>query len=128
MSQLPAEVQKPLVDLLQALQATDNTTRSKAEEQLSNEWFVEHADWLLVGLAEQIQSAQETQVGLSMPYHHIRQVCADSRTDSVVCGSAIQTASLQDQETGRPDQGMLPCPDPNHSGYHKRKAPPESCQ
>jgi importin-5 len=66
MSQLPAEAQKPLVDLLQALQATDNTVRSKAEEQLNNEWFIDHADWLLVGLAEQIQSAQETQVWLSV--------------------------------------------------------------
>ncbi|RMD40209.1 hypothetical protein DV735_g4926, partial [Chaetothyriales sp. CBS 134920] len=61
MSLLSAEAQAALTQLLQALQSTDNLVRSQAEDNLNNVWFAERADWLLVGLAEQIQSAPETQ-------------------------------------------------------------------
>ncbi|RMZ75758.1 hypothetical protein DV737_g5144, partial [Chaetothyriales sp. CBS 132003] len=55
------EAQAALQQLLQALQSTDNIVRSQAEDNLNNVWFAERVDWLLVGLAEQIQSAPETQ-------------------------------------------------------------------
>ena len=62
MSLLPAEVQGALQQLLQALSSTDNTIRSQAEDQLNNDWTANRADVLLMGLAEQIQNAQDTQV------------------------------------------------------------------
>ena len=62
MSVLPAEVQGALQQLLQALSSTDNSVRSQAEEQLNNDWTANRADVLLMGLAEQIQGAQDTQV------------------------------------------------------------------
>ena len=62
MSLLPAEVQGALQQLLQALSSTDNTVRSQAEDQLNNDWTANRADVLLMGLAEQIQNAQDTQV------------------------------------------------------------------
>lgn len=64
MSLLPADVQGALVQLLQALQSTDNTTRSQAEESLNNDWYQNRPDVLLMGLAEQIQSGHDTQVRL----------------------------------------------------------------
>ena len=65
MSLLPAEVQGALQLLLQALSSTDNAIRSQAEDQLNNDWTANRADVFLVGLAEQIQAAQDTQV---VPY------------------------------------------------------------
>jgi importin-5 len=62
MSLLPAEAQGVLAQLLQALQSTDNNIRNQAEDQLSNEWVANRPDMLLMGLAEQIQSAQDSQV------------------------------------------------------------------
>ena len=63
MSQLPADAQGALQQLLQALQATDNTVRSQAEDQLNNDWLNAHPDWLLFGLAEQAQASTDAQVG-----------------------------------------------------------------
>ncbi|KAG6004336.1 hypothetical protein E4U21_001149 [Claviceps maximensis] len=57
MSLLSAEVHAELTQLLQALQSADNTTRSQAEEHLQNNWTGNRPEVLLVGLAEQIQSA-----------------------------------------------------------------------
>lgn len=62
MSVLPAEVHGALQQLLQALSSTDNVIRSQAEDQLNNDWTANRSDMLLMGLAEQIQSASETQV------------------------------------------------------------------
>ena len=62
MSLLPAEVQGALQQLLHALSSTDNTIRSQAEDQLNNDWTANRADVLLMGLAEQIQAAPDTQV------------------------------------------------------------------
>ena len=66
MSVLPAEVQAALQQLLQALPSTDNVVRSQAEDQLNNDWTVNRSDMLLMGLAEQIQVAPETQVCLQI--------------------------------------------------------------
>ena len=62
MSLLPAEVQGALAQLLQALQAGDNTIRSQAEDQLNNDWLANRPDVLLMGLAEQIQSGKDAEV------------------------------------------------------------------
>ncbi|KAI5361577.1 putative importin-beta domain, armadillo-like helical, TOG domain, importin beta family [Septoria linicola] len=59
MSVLPAEVHSALAQLLQGLQSTDNTARSAAEEQLNTEWVQQRPDLLLMGLAEQMQGAND---------------------------------------------------------------------
>ncbi|KAI7596686.1 hypothetical protein KC346_g12997, partial [Hortaea werneckii] len=59
MSLLPPEVHTALTQLLQGLQSTDNTVRTQAEEQLNTEWVSKRPDMLLMGLAEQMQGAQE---------------------------------------------------------------------
>ena len=63
MSVLPAEVQGALTQLLQALQSPDNTLRSQAEEQLNNDWTPNRPEVLLMGLAEQLQVAENPSVG-----------------------------------------------------------------
>ena len=62
MSILPAEVQGALTQLLQALASPDNTLRTQAEEQLNNDWTLNRADMLLMGLVEQLQTAQDPSV------------------------------------------------------------------
>ena len=68
MSLLSAEVHAELTALLQALQSSDNATRSQAEEHLHNNWTVTRPEVLLMGLAEQIQSAGENTVRLGWYY------------------------------------------------------------
>ena len=62
MSQLPAEVQGALTQLLQVLQSPDNTQRGQAEEQLNNDWTPNRPEMLLMGLAEQLQLAEDPSV------------------------------------------------------------------
>lgn len=62
MSVLPAGVNEALTALLQGLQNTDNTIRSRAEEQLNTEWVVQQPGVLLMGLAEQLQHAHDEAV------------------------------------------------------------------
>lgn len=62
MSILPPEVHTALASLLQGLSSPDNQIRTHAEEQLNNEWIAARPDVLLMGLVEQIQSAQEPSV------------------------------------------------------------------
>ncbi|EIT73173.1 armadillo-type protein [Aspergillus flavus] len=59
MSLLPPEVHSALSQLLRALTTPDNTVRTQAEEQLNNDWIQGRPDVLLMGLAEQIQGAEE---------------------------------------------------------------------
>jgi importin-5 len=59
MSVLPPEVHAALNELLQALQSTDNTVRTAAEARLNEEWVAQRPDVLLMGLAEQVQGAQD---------------------------------------------------------------------
>ena len=66
MSVLPPDIHAALVQLLQALQAPDNTVRSNAEEQLNTEWVAKRPDILLMGLVEQMQNLNEP--GVSLPY------------------------------------------------------------
>jgi len=62
MSVLPAEIHSALVNLLQGLQATDNSARSQSEEQLNTEWVQARPDVLLMGLVEQLHGSQDTAV------------------------------------------------------------------
>ena len=62
MSVLSPEIHAELNQLLQALQSTDNTIRSKAEEHLQNNWTNTRPEVLLMGLAEQVQGAQDAAV------------------------------------------------------------------
>lgn len=62
MSLLPAEVQGALSQLLQALSSPDNAVRSRAEEQLTNDWQTNRPDVLMMGLVEHAQGAQDPAV------------------------------------------------------------------
>ncbi|EEH18687.1 hypothetical protein PABG_07747 [Paracoccidioides brasiliensis Pb03] len=59
MSLLPQEVHVALAQLLLALASADNIVRTQAEEQLNNEWVQGRPDVLLIGLAEQLQGAED---------------------------------------------------------------------
>ncbi|KAI1100067.1 ARM repeat-containing protein [Jackrogersella minutella] len=62
MSVLPAETHAELTQLLQALQSADNSIRSQAEGHLQTNWTNTRPDVLLMGLAEQIASPNETSI------------------------------------------------------------------
>ena len=66
MSVLPQEVHSALSQLLAALSAADNTVRSQAEAQLSEDWIPNRRDVLLMGLAEQLQGANDATVGFPL--------------------------------------------------------------
>ncbi|KAK2743567.1 hypothetical protein FQN55_007165 [Onygenales sp. PD_40] len=59
MSLLPQEVHVALSQLLLALASADNIVRTQAEEKLNNEWVQGRPDVLLIGLAEQLQGAED---------------------------------------------------------------------
>ncbi|EER43668.1 importin beta-3 subunit [Histoplasma capsulatum H143] len=59
MSLLPQNVHVALSQLLLALASADNIVRTQAEEQLNNEWVKGRPDVLLIGLAEQLQGAED---------------------------------------------------------------------
>ncbi|KAI5304014.1 hypothetical protein KEM56_006956 [Ascosphaera pollenicola] len=61
MSVLPQQVHAALAQLLTALSSPDNTIRSRAEEQLNNDWVANRPDVLLMGLAEQLSGADSSQ-------------------------------------------------------------------
>lgn len=65
MSVLSPDVHAALAQLLQGLQSTDNTARSAAEENLSTEWVSQRPEVLLMGLAEQMQGANDESVSAS---------------------------------------------------------------
>lgn len=90
MSLLPPEVHSALSQLLRALTTPDNTIRSQAEEQLNNEWVQGRPDVLLMGLAEQIQGAEEQGVSATMVYAGPAQE-APLSFSFVVCGRRSST-------------------------------------
>ena len=59
MSVLPADVHNELAQLLDALQSSDNSVRSQAEEHLANNWTNNRPEMLLMGLVEQIQGSND---------------------------------------------------------------------
>lgn len=62
MSVIAPEIHNALSQLLNALATPDNAVRTQAEEQLNNEWVNGRPDVLLMGLAEQIQGAENASV------------------------------------------------------------------
>ena len=65
MSLVPPEVHTALNQLLQALQSTDNSARTRAEEQLNTEWVGQRPDMLLMGLVEQMQGSEDEGVTIT---------------------------------------------------------------
>lgn len=65
MSFLSPDVHAELTQLLQALQAADNSIRSQAEDHLQNSWTNSRPEVLLFGLVEQIQGGTDNAVSLS---------------------------------------------------------------
>lgn len=63
MSLLAPEIHANLSQLLVALTSSENDIRSRAEEQLNQEWVAGRPDVLLMGLVEQLQASQD--VGVS---------------------------------------------------------------
>lgn len=62
MSLLPPEVHTALSQLLRGLSSPDNSLRTQAEEQLNSDWIQNRPDVLLMGLAEQIEGAEDVVV------------------------------------------------------------------
>jgi len=98
MSVLPAELQGALVQLLKAAQSPDNALRSQAEEQLNNDWIPNRPDVFLMGLVEQMQISQEQAVWI---FSFTPRTLVNEGLGQIVCCCHVQTASLEDQETGQ---------------------------
>ena len=62
MSVLPPQIHAELTELLQALQSSDNTVRSQAEDHLATNWTSAKPEMLLMGLVEQIYGSNDTTV------------------------------------------------------------------
>ena len=67
MSVLAPDVHAELAQLLDALQSSDNSVRSQAEEHLANNWTATKPELLLMGLVEQIQGSNDATVGNLFP-------------------------------------------------------------
>ena len=67
MSVLAPEVHNELAQLLDALQSSDNSVRSQAEEHLANNWTTNKPNMLLMGLVEQIQGSNDPTVTHTTP-------------------------------------------------------------
>jgi hypothetical protein len=70
MSLLAPEIHSALSQLLRALTTPDNAVRSQAEDQLNNDWVQNRPDILLMGLAEQLQGAEDAVVRTLEPLMH----------------------------------------------------------
>ena len=64
MSVLPQDVHAELAQLLDALQSSDNSVRSQAEDHLATNWTTAKPELLLMGLVEQIQGSNDATVSL----------------------------------------------------------------
>lgn len=105
---LPPEVHSVLAQLLSGLQSPDNVARTQAEETLNNDWVNAQTEILLMGLAEQIQLAEDAGVrlfggtglepGLTL------------LADAFVRLRIVQAHFSQEPEGSRyrPDQGTVP--------------------
>ena len=77
MSVLPPDVHNELAQLLDALQSSDNSVRSQAEEHLANNCTTTKPELLLMGLVEQIQGSNDPTVHILAQYVGLVS-CADS--------------------------------------------------
>lgn len=99
MSMLPPEVNVELTQLLQALQSSDNTVRSQAEDHLATHWTNERPDILLMGLVEQIQGSPDTTVRDIIPVAAEFVQGLIDNADTIICVSYLQAHSLEKQKT-----------------------------
>lgn len=67
MSLLSPEIHAQLSQLLRDLSTPDNAVRSRAEEQLNNEWVEGQPEILLMGLAEQVAGSEDSLVSADYP-------------------------------------------------------------
>lgn len=82
MSLLPPEVHASLSQLLSNLASSENEIRTRAEEQLNQEWVANQPEILLMGLVEQIHNSQD--VGVS---------CVKSVAFSIIVVSILSAPS-----------------------------------
>ncbi|KAL4930686.1 nuclear import receptor PSE1 [Aspergillus undulatus] len=82
MSLLPPEVHSALSQLLRGLSTADNNIRSQAEAQLNDDWIQNRPDVLLMGLAEQLENAEDT-VTRSFAAVLFRRIATKTRKDPV---------------------------------------------
>ncbi|KAI9861517.1 MAG: hypothetical protein M1824_002409 [Vezdaea acicularis] len=94
MSVLPPEINNALGQLLQALSSSDNSVRSRAEEQLQNDWVVQRPDVLLMGLVEQMLGAVEPTMR-SFSAVLFRRIATKTRKDPVKNESKDTFLTLQ---------------------------------
>lgn len=114
MSVLPPEVHAALASLLQGLSSPDNQIRTHAEEQLNNEWIAARPDVLLMGLVEQIQSAQEPSVwhlpsSLSLHTTHLADTVHINRHALSQQSSFVECQQRQGKRLGRRSQKSYSC-------------------
>lgn len=64
MSAVGLEVHNALTQLLAGLVSSENDVRSRAEDQLHNEWVAARPEILLMGLVEQMQESGDDSVKL----------------------------------------------------------------
>jgi hypothetical protein len=101
MSVLPAEIHNELAQLLDALQSSDNSVRSQAEEHLATNWTATKPEMLLMGLVEQIQGSNDPTVsGRSVQSSNLytNVFCL---LDSFLRSSHFPTNSLKVQEAAK---------------------------
>ncbi|KAH0542383.1 hypothetical protein FGG08_003228 [Glutinoglossum americanum] len=108
MSLLPAEIHAALVQLLQALTASDNNIRSRAEEQLSTEWVQARPDVLLMALVEQIQCSEDP-VTRSFAAVLFRRIATKTRKDPTTGETKELFVTLQQAQKVAIRQKLLEC-------------------
>ena len=86
MSVLSADAHNELDQLLEALQSTDNSVRSRAEEHLTNNWTIPKPEMLLVGLVEQMQTSNNpsTRSFAAIIFRRIASKSRKSKNDQTV--------------------------------------------
>ena len=114
MSILPHEVHAALASLLQGLSSPDNQIRTHAEEQLNSEWIAARPDVLLMGLVEQIQSAQVSSVWhlpsfLSIYTPHLADPPATNRLALSQQSSFVECQQRQEKRRGPRSQKSCSC-------------------
>jgi hypothetical protein len=105
MSVLPPDVHAELAQLLDALQSSDNSVRSQAEQHLGDSWTQQKPDMLLMGLVEQIQGSNDPTVGDMNPNHQICEgalsLTYSTATDTRFCSSYLPPNCLQGAQTSQ---------------------------
>ncbi|KAK8243541.1 armadillo-type protein [Phyllosticta capitalensis] len=104
MSMLPPEVHSALAQLLSGLQSPDNVARTQAEETLNNDWVNAQTEILLMGLAEQIQLAED----------------AGTRSFASVLFRRISVRNRKDPATDQTKELFLTLPEPQRNAIRAK--------